>query len=46
MTEKNIQLLETISKTRKITKKKSDKKEYDLAKETVKFLRHINYACL
>ena len=46
LTEKNIQLLETIPKTRKSTKKKSEKKEYDLAKETVKFLRHIDYAHL
>ena len=40
--EKNIQFLETIRKTKKITKKKIEKKEYDLAKETVKFLCHIN----
>ena len=33
LTEKNIQLLETIPKT----KKKSEKKEYDLAKETLNF---------
>ena len=33
--EKNIQLLETIRKTKKITKKKSEKKEHDLAEETV-----------
>ena len=46
LTEKNIQLLETIPKTRKSTKKMSEKKEYDFAKETVKFLRHINYARL
>ena len=62
LTEKNIQLLETIPKTKKIIKKKSEKKEYDLAnrektrltekkeydlaKETVKLLRHIDYARL
>ena len=39
-------MLETIPKTKKSTKKKSEKKEYDLAKETVKFLRHIDYARL
>ena len=39
-------MLETIPKTRKSTKKNSEKKEYDLAKGTVKFLRHIDYACL
>ena len=44
--EKNIQLLETIPKTRKSTKKMNERKECDLAKKTVKFLRHINYACL
>ena len=32
---KNIQLLETIAKTKKSTKKNSERKEYDLAKETV-----------
>ena len=41
-----MQLLETISKIKKSIKKKSEKKEYDLAKETVKFLRHIDYANL
>ena len=46
LTEKNIQLLETIPKTKKIIKKKSEKKEYDLTKETVKLLRHIDYARL
>ena len=46
LTEKNMQLLETISKIKKSIKKKSEKKEYDLAKETVKFLRHIDYAHL
>ena len=46
LTEKNMQLLETIPKTKKIIKKKSEKKEHDLAKETVRFLRHIDYACL
>ena len=46
LTEKNIQLSETIPKTRKSTKKMSKKKEYDFAKETLKFLRHINYARL
>ena len=46
LTEKNIHLLETISKTKKSIKKKSEKKEYDLVKETVKFLRHIDYARL
>ena len=46
LTEKNLQLLETIPKTKKIIKKKSEKKEYDLAKETVKLLRHIDYARL
>ena len=44
--QKKTQLLETIPKTRKSTKKKSEKKEYDLAKWTVKFLRHLDYACL
>ena len=44
LTEKSIQLLETIPKTRKSTKKMNERKEYDLAKKTVKFLRHINYA--
>ena len=44
--EKNIQLLETIRKTRKITKKQCEEKEYDFAKETVKFLRHIDYVRL
>ena len=34
LTEKNKQLLEAIPKTRKSTKKKSEKKEYHLAKET------------
>ena len=33
--EKNIQLLETVPKTKKSTKKNSERKEYDLAKETV-----------
>ena len=33
--EKNIPLLETIAKTNTSTKKKSDRKEYDLAKEPV-----------
>ena len=37
LTEKNIELLETIPKTKKSIKKKSEKKEYDLAKETVNF---------
>ena len=37
LTEKNIQLLETIPKTKKSIKKMSEKKEYDLAKETVNF---------
>ena len=46
LTEKNIQLMENIPKTKKIIKKKSEKKEYDLTKETVKFLSHIDYACL
>ena len=44
--EKNIQLLETIRKTKKMTRKKSEEKEYDFAKETVKFLRHIDYVRL
>ena len=44
--QRKTQLLENIPKTRKSTKKKSEKKEYDLAKGTVKFLRHIDYACL
>ena len=35
--EKNKQLLETIPKTKKSTKKKSEKKEYDFSKETVRF---------
>ena len=46
LTEKNIQLLETIPKTKKSIKRNSEKKEYDLAKETVKFLSHIDYARL
>ena len=46
LTEKKIQFLETIPKTKESIKKKSEKKEYDLAKETVKFLRHNHYACL
>ena len=46
LAEKNIQLLETITKIKKSIKKKSEKKEYDLAKETFKFLRHIDYAHL
>ena len=46
LTEKNIQLLETSPETRKSTKKMNERKEYDLAKKTVKFLRHINYARL
>ena len=46
LTEKNKQLLETISKTKKSTMKKSEKKVYDLTKQTAKFLRHINYAHL
>ena len=46
LTEKNIQLLETIPETRKSTKKMNERKEYDLAKKTVKSLRHINYARL
>ena len=33
--EKNIQLLETVPKTKKSTKKNSERREYDLAKETV-----------
>ena len=44
LTEKKIQFLETIPKTKESIKKKSEKKEYDLAKETVKFLRHNDYA--
>ena len=46
LTEKNIQLLETIPKIKKSIKKTSEKKEYDLAKETDKFLCHIDYARL
>ena len=46
LTEKKIQFLEIIPKTKESIKKKSEKKEYDLAKETVKFLRHNDYACL
>ena len=46
LVEKNIQLLETIPKTKKSIKKKSEKKEYDLTKETVKYLRYIDYARL
>ena len=33
--EKNMQCLETIPETKKSTKKKIEKEEYDLAKETV-----------
>ena len=46
LTEKNKQLLETISKTKKSTMKMGEKKVYDLTKQTAKFLRHINYARL
>ena len=46
LAEKNIQLLETIPKTKKSIKKKSEKKEYDLAKEAVNFLRCIDHAHL
>ena len=46
LTEKNIQLLESIPKTKKSVKRNSEKKEYDLAKEAVKFLSHIDYAHL
>ena len=38
--------METIPKTKISIKKKSEKKEYDLAKETVKCLHHIGYARL
>ena len=38
-----MQLLETIPKTKKCTTKKSEKKEYDLGKETIRFLHHIDY---
>ena len=38
--------METIPKTKKSIKKKSEKKEYDLAKETVKCIRHIDYTRL
>ena len=44
--EKNIELFQTIPKTKKNIKKKSEKKEHDLAKETVRFLRHIDHARL
>ena len=37
LTEKNIQLLETIFKTRKSTKKKIEKKEYDRLKKQLNF---------
>ena len=43
---KNVQLLETIPKTKKNTKKKSIEKEYNFAKEKVRFLRHIDSARL
>ena len=46
LTEKNIQLLESVPKTKKSVKRNSEKKEYDLAKEAVKFLSHIDYARL
>ena len=36
----------TFLKLRKSSRKRVKKKEYDLAKETVKFLSHIDYACL
>ena len=39
-------MFQTIPKTKKNIKKKSEKKEHDLAKETVRFLRHIEYARL
>ena len=42
--KKSIWLLEIIPKTKRCTKKKSEKKEYDLGKETIRFLRHIDYA--
>ena len=41
-----MQLLETIPKTKKNTKKKSIEKEYNFAKEKVRFLRHIDCARL
>ena len=44
--KKNVQLLETIPKTKKNTKKKSIEKEYNFAKEKVRFLRHIDSARL
>ena len=37
LTDKNIQLLETIPKTRKSTKKKIEKKEYDRLKKQLNF---------
>ena len=46
LTEKTIQLLKTIPKTKKSVKKKSEKIEYDLAKETVKCLCDTGYARL
>ena len=44
--EKALQLFDTIPKTKRKTKKKISQIKYDIAKETVKFLRHIDYARL
>ena len=43
--EPNMPLLETIPKAKKSIKKKGEKKEHDLAKETFRFLRHIDWLC-
>ena len=40
--EPNMPLLETIPKAKKSIKKKGEKKEHNLAKETFRFLRHID----
>ena len=44
--EKSKQILDAIPKTRKKTMKKNSTETYDLSKETVKFLRHIDYCRL
>ena len=46
LTKKNIQSLENIPNTKKSIKKKSEKKEYDLSKEKVKYLRLIDHVRL
>ena len=42
--EKRLQLFDTIPKTKKKVKQSRSKVIYDVNKETVKFLRHIDYA--